>query len=678
MDLLVLMSTPSAWDAIHIAHRTTRTRSLAFRMLSRAACGCYLLLRMPHDGFPFTLFDFLDENPPTAEAVAQEKRCFRDDFAEWYLTTFLGREDGPEGLAVLRMVAEMAAVDVAEAECGHGYWQREARAKSLQTVAETMTDCSATWSLHKQRASEEKLITKAPAPVGRRPNPRKPRPKKATGDDAPGPRRKKKRVRKRKGQLPTDTREAVRYGGGGAYRVFLRMKLKGKRGFGPKFTKSLNRLYRELKRAGGEEYEDLLKMGQAATRARAFGVGPAAPSASVPRDRRDDAQPLPELSLVPISAAEQLAGRQPFELEQVLALADGQWAKVDLTHLRRTLRAVSRSCRDNDHKLSLALSRWEAERSANVKEFSGADDRELFNVRPVPSVPGFKQYRWCPPAVRVTEHVMKSIGDPQSRHPGENDEADPMHNLHPRLRKAWVDRHRVVRHEECPQLGRVGPTKFTASPCRHLCMCICGPENKDLASFRLSVISLLQVLHKKAKLNPYKALVESARCILHLQFFQPDEDPEVDAVGSNRWYHIAYTNQNSWACSFMQLYPDPDSINQRRARARGNIALRAALRGTVLDAGLDACDRPFAALGVECVPRNFHDVDFRLQCKGSVYEIVEDDTEVLEFLPACLEVRACECRPVILWPVTVEKLAAAAEGLGGPPGDGGAGGGRVS
>jgi hypothetical protein len=83
----------------------------------------------------------------------QTPRCMRDPFSAGLFERYSTKEDlsGPECKAILATVGEFAKLDTASIECGHSLWQREARCRSLQTVATSQSSTSAAFTMTKQR-----------------------------------------------------------------------------------------------------------------------------------------------------------------------------------------------------------------------------------------------------------------------------------------------------------------------------------------------------------------------------------------------------------------------------------------------------------------------------------------------------------------------------------------------
>ncbi len=196
-------------------------------------------------------------------------------------------------------------------------------------------------------------------------------------------------------------------------------------------------------------------------------------------------------------------------------------------------------------------------------------------------------------------------------------------------------------------------------------MCVCSEDRTELMDFRTSFVALLQVLFKKEKKNPYKAMMEAAICVVRMDFFSPGDDTEQDEALGTRWFHIAYVNQRSWCVCLTEVYRDPDYENTRIATAVGHVALRAAPSGDALDESVHDPDQPFDAWRNDNCPRRFHSIDFSHQIVASIYEIADGDREMTDFVPACIEVAACPRPPCKLWPLPCARTDTAVKGSSG-------------
>ena len=155
--VLRLLCSPSPWVALSSQNQTLSARSLAFRFLSRVSAGCFLYLAIPHSGFPFRLFKLLTTDPPCIDDILGVPECMRDDFSHDFITDFGDSLGGPESMAVLASVGDSVRCDTSRIETGHSFWQREARLKGTQVLADTHASVSATFVQHRQRCIEARF-----------------------------------------------------------------------------------------------------------------------------------------------------------------------------------------------------------------------------------------------------------------------------------------------------------------------------------------------------------------------------------------------------------------------------------------------------------------------------------------------------------------------------------------
>ena len=109
-DVRELMVASSRWLALAGHQNSQREASLAFCLLSRAACTTYQLIHAPNRGYPYTLFGLLDvagtvRFAAAAEAVRSAPRCALDSFSAAFLRRFRESLASDECLALLSSVA---------------------------------------------------------------------------------------------------------------------------------------------------------------------------------------------------------------------------------------------------------------------------------------------------------------------------------------------------------------------------------------------------------------------------------------------------------------------------------------------------------------------------------------------------------------------------------------------
>ena len=185
------MTTEAAWKCLPKCAWTLETRHLSFRLIVRQGAGVLLYLHAPHQETPFTLFDVLGMDAARTKEIASLRICKHCDFSNGHLKRHPSAEllGGHESVFVLAAVAEKAKVSSANVECGHSYWQREARLRSIQTHSEAFQDCSGTVIQMQARRCE--LNMDVVAKSKKRGRPFKPRRRRIKKDAPFGPTKKK-------------------------------------------------------------------------------------------------------------------------------------------------------------------------------------------------------------------------------------------------------------------------------------------------------------------------------------------------------------------------------------------------------------------------------------------------------------------------------------------------------
>ena len=169
---LTLLHDANAWHALHETDWTLHNRSLAFRLCSRQAAGLMNNLVTPHRSCPDAFFyDMLSGDADAIHARQQRPPCERDDYTNDHIQAYIDDLAGEESVAVATLVVDEACVATVRSECGHSFWQREARLRSVQTKVDSFHSTNATHILHAQRQIERayKRTIKYPRKPGRKP-----------------------------------------------------------------------------------------------------------------------------------------------------------------------------------------------------------------------------------------------------------------------------------------------------------------------------------------------------------------------------------------------------------------------------------------------------------------------------------------------------------------------------
>jgi hypothetical protein len=166
--LFRLLCVPDAWKCLHSSRWTLRLRHLCFRLIARQAAGILMYLWSPHEETPYVSFDILSGDPERIKELSEMWPCKMCDFTFFHWEKYPTADElgGAESLFTFAGIAELLRIATSTVECGHSFWQREARLRSVQTYCETFADCSAT-VLHMQsrRCEKNSEITSAPKRV---------------------------------------------------------------------------------------------------------------------------------------------------------------------------------------------------------------------------------------------------------------------------------------------------------------------------------------------------------------------------------------------------------------------------------------------------------------------------------------------------------------------------------
>ena len=132
-----LMSRSDAWAALDPKKRTMESRTKSFAFTARNLTGMYLWRWMPQRQLPKLLFALLlSPTLETAQALLDTPKHLVDPFTASHFKKYGTKEDliSDDSLLDLEFVAELALVDIAALEVGHGH--AKATAKRSPTLDE--------------------------------------------------------------------------------------------------------------------------------------------------------------------------------------------------------------------------------------------------------------------------------------------------------------------------------------------------------------------------------------------------------------------------------------------------------------------------------------------------------------------------------------------------------------
>ena len=651
----------NGWVLLLPAEYTLKNRTLAFRMLARQAGALFAKAFFPHEGYPYKLFKILTDESWAAEIERDaNKTCPFDDFALDHVTDY-PNVLGHESKAILVTTAEGARTETPRSECGHSFWQRECRLRSIQTHQDDFSSVNASVLLHTQRRIETIVDSEAVRkPLGRPKKKAKPKAKAKAKPD----KKKKKKNRLRFG------RQTSCFGGWGAWRLFLHIRrAEYKPKFGPSSIKvTVRELSRQYRALSDEAKADLRARGRAMTHARSMGPMPGASAANPTIE-----DPTTNQAVMTVAST---FGNPPHVGEESSTTVAEKKLGSDLAtlgsgnpseatyRLNSILRTVAQMSFNKRRGRDVKLQQWTKSRTESVS--NGVFDNEVAvdGLRVVPANTSIDRFVWRIPAIAAAKQCAAKSGDPGQQWSGiqlNGEGEDHFAYYHRDLRAAFETRSKMIKTKDQPKLGPIRPSKQTASLCRALQICL--HDRPMLAEFRSAFLSFARTLYVKKEENKVmKMIFENGFGVLRLEWTRlgvclSNGDPE-----HVEYYHASHTNQHTWAMSLLPLYFDDDRASVLAAKILGHVPLKA-IREPVLD---DAC--PFAQMGMDTLPRQFDGRDFTQICYGTAYALHASDRELSEFIPRRVEVKQVSQRKLV-WPGSAAVLEAAKKTKKPSPGD---------
>lgn len=251
-EIIRLLSDVEDWKLLPMACHNVEYRTQVFKAL-----GVALALVSEHDdeckGYPWKLFLLL-KRPELEEEILAEKCRFDSWTAGWVADYEVRGLSSVDALADLRSTLHMVTIDTVTIEVNHSRIRRTLVGSSCQTHTVELQDCSALELFRKLRACRSSMATTQASSRKEQP-----------GADG--------RIASDGGEDVCDSSPAAkrpRRGGGGAWRAFV--SLHSSRGGKPDFGQ-MSVDYKNLKAAGGSEYDHVLRVGSMAARAHQAGVG---------------------------------------------------------------------------------------------------------------------------------------------------------------------------------------------------------------------------------------------------------------------------------------------------------------------------------------------------------------------------------------------------------------------
>ena len=331
-----LLDSDLQWAALPCSARTGQHKSLAFALLCRAAGGIHFHMEVAHQGYPWKLWGLLNETcrDSVANEILKDPRCLMCEFTFAFIGKFSSKIAlmSQASLALLVGLGITLRLDIARVECRHAWVRRMWHVKS-QTNTVELSRVSADFVLMRARASWVTHWAQPATPV----------------------------VKHEKGQQCEGRKRAAPHGGAQRAHFHKRMKQ------GCTDFPALHKEYNDIKAAGGQEYQDLLRLGRAALTAgragnkRPFGLRRGNPAVSA-QDVRE-AFGLPDQQL-PRSVAASVP--DALVIKDAAALSQNA---VDLQRLaiHRDGRAQAGQLRAQESERQAALQGWAAGQEFAIK-----------------------------------------------------------------------------------------------------------------------------------------------------------------------------------------------------------------------------------------------------------------------------------------------------------------------
>ena len=506
------------WDLIPYPKRTSREASLAFSTLCAAGGGLHFHFRREQSGYPYLVFALLlpqspDELAALGHRIINDPPCLKEPFTEMFTSTFPTVTDitSTVAIGILACIATALPIDIADIECRHAWIRRQLQARS------------ATWAAEKSRLSADFLLMQW----------------RGLSQNHWGSKTTK-----------AEPEEAWKsHGGGGPCRAYFSEALRrGERDY----TK-MHQDYAQIKAENGPEYQELLRIGRAATTSARAGTKKA--FGQVP----NKALPIPEGA---ITAACTASPEQSGTAHDCLVLAaappsyawldtDAVVAAVDLPgahdHETQSLQVYRES-----RKHKVATEARKQQRRKNLREWaSRAPDGGLSplaatesthlqgNLSPAPF--SISWVELLTPVASMIQHAKTAV-------PAE---------LLLQLRSKWEQSHVNVATGDTVKLADV--PKEHVTKCRIAGFCIC--DDPELKQFVKIWQQRMRSTFKKGSF--WRENLDMGMVVIKLE----------GSHGSTAWYHISYPDLSSWEVSLLPMALDEDPMQTEIANALGLIAL---------------------------------------------------------------------------------------------------------
>lgn len=148
-----LMEQSEAWEAVNPETRTEEVNTLAFRLLSRAACVVEEKIAKLHRACPIQTLRILDD-PSLIDVFRALPECMQDGWTHGLLREGV---DNDTILAHLDTLASLCPLDISSVEVGHGRVRRRVMAASHHGRLQEVDLASAAWVLSESKRRKQEV-----------------------------------------------------------------------------------------------------------------------------------------------------------------------------------------------------------------------------------------------------------------------------------------------------------------------------------------------------------------------------------------------------------------------------------------------------------------------------------------------------------------------------------------
>jgi hypothetical protein len=318
-------------------------------------------------------------------------------------------------------------------------------------------------------------------------------------------------------------------GGGGPYRAYLSVKATGlKRSSGNRWDlqrlEAATREYRRIKAEGGDEWDELCRLGSLASDTHRVTGGPSFGKKGSAKDRAHAAK------RVFVSGGVETLDDATEQDLALLALED---------RLQESMRAVLSEARQKTADAQAAsVERQHAIAEWSDKEVASDTWRSLRSIalEPVPA-PDLQVAKLRVPAIETASVLGRGA-----------------HPVVKTLRQQWRAQHELVREST---LERRPDKPYSFGTCWKNGRCACTRGGKQTVKFASGFRNTLKGLLAKGK--PFHGPFVEAEIVVKME----------SSTLASRWVHCSYSNMVSWDISLMSVIEEEDDMLQRVAEASG-------------------------------------------------------------------------------------------------------------